>query len=109
MKEFKIEELGVTITVPDDPAETDSAIVCTYLHKNGTGATIVAGKAENVLPMTMLVQDNIMNDLNQAQKKKYIQALGEHLVEMTKGVDGFEAMIIRKKVDADDDDEDDQL
>ena len=107
MKEVKLDPLDVVIRMPDDP-DNKGAIICSYLSPEGGGATFIKGMGKNVLPMAVMLLDNLMESLDQEQKSLFIRLLGEQLVDMTKGVDGFEAMIIRKKVDADDD-EDDQL
>lgn len=96
MKEIKMDPLDVVIRMPDDPGNK-GAIICSYLSPEGGGATFVKGMGKHVLPMAVMLLDNLMESLDQEQKSLFIRALGEHLVEMTKGVDGIEAMIIRRR------------
>lgn len=105
MKEIKMDPLDVVIRMPDDP-DNKGAIFCSYLSPDGDGATLVSGKGNKILPMALLFLDNLMESFDQEQKATFIRILGEHLVEMTKDVDGFEAMIIRRRGDADGDEND---
>ena len=105
MREVKLEPLDVVIRMPEDP-DNKGAIICSYLSPEGGGATLVNGRGKHVLPMAVLLLDNLMEGLDQEQKSLFIRVLGEHLVDMTKGVDGIEAMIIRRRVDADGDEDD---
>ena len=105
MKEYKMDPFDVVIRVPEDP-DGKGAIFCSYLSPDGDGATLIIGKGNKILPMTLMFLDNLMESFDQEQKATFIKILGEHLVDMTKDVDGFEAMIIRKKVAADGDEND---
>ena len=103
MREVKLDPLDVVIRMPEDP-DKKGAIFCSYLSPDGDGATIVNGKGNKILPMALLFLDNLMESFDQEQKTTFIKILGEHLVDMTKGVDGIEAMIIRRRGDADEND-----
>ena len=105
MKEVKLDPLDVVIRMPEDP-DNKGAIICSYLSPEGGGATLVKGMGKHVLPMAVMLLDNLMESLDQKQKSLFIRVLGEHLVEMTKDVDGIEAMIIRRRGDVDDDEND---
>ena len=105
MKEMRMDPLDVVIRMPDDP-DGKGAIFCSYLSPDGDGATLVNGKGNKILPMALMFLDSLMESLDQEHKRLFIRVLGEHLVDMTKGVDGMEAMIIRRRGDADGDEND---
>ena len=105
MKEFKMDPFDVVITMPEDP-DNKGAIFCSYRSPGGDGATLINGNGGNIVPMALIFLDNLMGSFDEEQKKNFIRILGEHLVDMTKGVDGFEAMIIRCRGAADDDEND---
>lgn len=104
MKEMRMDPLDVVITMPEDP-DNKGAIFCSYRSPGGDGATLINGNGGNIVPMTLLFLDNLMGSFDQEGRARFINVLAEHLVEMTKGVDGIEAMIIRRRA-ADDDEND---
>ena len=106
MKEIKLSPFDVVIQMPEDPGHK-SAIICMYKGPNDNGTTYINGNGKAVLAMTLMFLENLKESFDQEQKAEFLKILGEHLVDMAQGVDGFQAMIIRKKVDEDDADEND--
>lgn len=104
MKEFKMDPFDVVITMPEDP-DNKSAVFCSYRSPGGDGATLINGNGSNIVPMALMFLDNLMGSFDQEGKAKFINILAEHLVEMTKDVDGIEAMMVRRRA-ADDDEND---
>lgn len=96
MKEIKMDPFDVVITMPEDP-DNKGAIFCSYRSPGGDGATLINGNGGNIVPMTLLFLDNLMGSFDQEGKTRFINVLAEHLVEMTKDVDGIEAMMIRRR------------
>ena len=104
MKEIKMDPFDVVITMPEDP-DNKGAIFCSYRSPGGDGATLINGNGRNIVPMALMFLDNLMESFDQEGRARFINVLAEHLVEMTKDVDGIEAMMVRRRA-ADDDEND---
>ena len=104
MKEYKMDPFDVVIRVPEDP-DNKSAVICMYKGPENNGSTFINGKGKDILAMTLMFLDHLKDCLDREQKTEFIKILGEHLVEMTKDVDGIEAMMVRRRA-ADDDEND---
>lgn len=109
MRELTVDNVGLVVRVPDDPAEGKSAVLCIYKTPKGEGGTIVAGNGHDVVPLTMMLLDNVMKCFDNKRKAAFIGILGEHLVEMTKDVDGVDAIMIKKRKHEEDEEDEDDL
>ena len=107
MKAIEMTGLGVTVNVPDDPADGKGALICMYLADDGSGGTLIRGAGHDIVPMTLMLLDNLLESLNQEQRRAYIATIGEHLVDMVKDVDGIEAVVIRRQKEDDADENED--